>query len=243
MAKRGLVAGIGINDADYVVDKKVCKSRKERWLCPYYSRWKAMILRCYSGRQASYENTFVCEEWLTFSNFRKWMITQDWEGKELDKDLLGDGTLYSPTNCTFVPSQVNKFMTNALPERLHQGGEICFCKRDKVYRISCSNPLSPEDNKTKGVRNTEAEAIELWCSYKYKYAIDLAETLEDRRLAQLLIDKYKPKQNTNTSVTKSVMRQLLKIRNVITDPTGGYEALLIRLGATKEDIISVRGGI
>ena len=65
---RNLVAGVGINDADYNVtlhDKETGKCII--WSCPYYSRWKGMLVRCYSSnhknKQPSYKGCTVCEEW------------------------------------------------------------------------------------------------------------------------------------------------------------------------------------
>ena len=78
MKSKKLVFGKGINDADY--DTKVC---------PYYREWYKMIQICYSTKwQANNDDEdldgrTVCDEWLTFSNFKKWMQTQDWEGREL----------------------------------------------------------------------------------------------------------------------------------------------------------------
>ena len=69
-----LVFGVGINDADYVIKVKVDGGYQD---CPYYLKWKEMLRRCYSNRVASYHPTYkdcyVCEDWLIFSNFKKWM--------------------------------------------------------------------------------------------------------------------------------------------------------------------------
>jgi len=51
-----------------------------------------MLTRCYYQKRLdirpSYEECIVCEEWLTFSNFKKWTEQQDWEDKQLDKDFF-----------------------------------------------------------------------------------------------------------------------------------------------------------
>jgi hypothetical protein len=39
------------------------------------------------------------------------MQTQPYEGQDLDKDLLGDGKLYSPNTCCFLPQSTNKFIS------------------------------------------------------------------------------------------------------------------------------------
>ena len=106
-----LVYGVGINDADYVVQKwetigYVNGKQKQKliWICPYYSAWKSMLKRCYSSKyqdkRPTYKGCSVSDEWLTFSVFKVWMEKQDWEGKQLDKDLLFEGNkIYSADTC------------------------------------------------------------------------------------------------------------------------------------------------
>ena len=98
MKPKKLVCGVGINDAGYVVmefetiivDGK--RKRKRVWACPYHQTWKGMLERCYSTkfqeRNPTYIGCTVSKEWLVFSNFRAWMMTQDWQGKHLDKDIF-----------------------------------------------------------------------------------------------------------------------------------------------------------
>lgn len=70
-----------------------------------------MLRRCYSekfqARRPTYTGCKVCDEWHSFMAFKSWMEQQDWEGKQLDKDLIGDGKLYSPENCVFVSMALN----------------------------------------------------------------------------------------------------------------------------------------
>lgn len=114
------IFGVGVVDVRGVkktkelpkVDGK--RRRKIVWVCPYYKRWIDMLRRCYAKNENkirnTYENTIVCNDWHRFSNFKYWMENQDWEGKDLDKDILGDGDLYSPETCCFVPEAVNNFL-------------------------------------------------------------------------------------------------------------------------------------
>lgn len=115
------ICGVGINDADYFVDIKGelprvngKRKRYQIFLCPYYSTWRTMITRCYSAklhaRQPNYADVRVCDEWHLFSTFRKWMVEQEWEGKQLDKDVLGTGKIYSPSTCVFLPRKINNFV-------------------------------------------------------------------------------------------------------------------------------------
>lgn len=84
-----------------------------------YESWQRMIRRCYDEKEqmrpsyAAYKNVKVCEEWHNFQNFALWAEGQEHkfvEGWELDKDMFGDGRLYSPENCCLLPSKVNWFL-------------------------------------------------------------------------------------------------------------------------------------
>lgn len=115
--KRGrLLYGVAVNDADYAVTWVASNGRRVQ--CPYYQKWISMVKRCYSSayqkNKPSYVGCVVCEEWLHFSNFRMWMYAQDWEGLQLDKDLLsglGGNKIYSPSTCIFVSNEVNALFT------------------------------------------------------------------------------------------------------------------------------------
>lgn len=107
MVSGRLLYGVGISDANYPV-----RSKENKIICLYYQRWFTMMMRgyCKSTKDCNpaYKNTTVCKEWLTFSVFREWMIEQDWEGKEIDKDLIIKGNQeYSPEACSFVPKKIN----------------------------------------------------------------------------------------------------------------------------------------
>jgi hypothetical protein len=104
--------GVGVNDSDYQVSYKVNGKQK---LCPIYSTWKDMLKRshssCYKSSNPSYKDVTCCKEWLLFSTFRLWMLGQDYEGKDLDKDLLSkDGLLYSPETAIFISHQLNTLL-------------------------------------------------------------------------------------------------------------------------------------
>ncbi len=118
--KKRRVCGVGINDADYITQtfessivNGKCRN-KVIWRCPFYDRWVGMLSRCYGGRVRDYyKNCSVCDEWLLFSNFRRWMVEQDWQGKHLDKDILVKGNKeYHPDKCSFVPKEINSLFTS-----------------------------------------------------------------------------------------------------------------------------------
>lgn len=95
------VVGVGIFDM-----------RGEEYCKDIYWKWASMIKRCYckkyQNNKPTYKGVEVCEEWKVFSNFSKWAESySDIKDLELDKDFLGDGKIYSPETCCFIPSYIN----------------------------------------------------------------------------------------------------------------------------------------
>lgn len=80
-----------------------------------YGCWKSMLTRCYNTNyhklKPTYSECSVCEEWHSFSNFKKWYkATRPNDGLkyELDKDIKVEGNkLYSPETCLMVSKTEN----------------------------------------------------------------------------------------------------------------------------------------
>ena len=149
-----LVCGVGRNDVDYVVEKREtirCADGKQKqrivWICPYYQTWRGMLQRCYSTklqeRQPTYKGCSVSEEWLTFSVFKNWMETQDWEGNQLDKDILFEGNkVYSAETCVFVSGMVNNFTIDRGAARGEWLIGVYWNKRNGKFQAQCNNPFT-----------------------------------------------------------------------------------------------------
>lgn len=195
-----LVHGVGINDAGYMISKKEYyyedgkRKSKLMWSCPYYVRWKVMLKRCYSEKSLSnhptYKDCYVCTEWLTFSNFKDWMEKQDWEGKQLDKDLLGlmSSKTYSPETCCFLDQNVNKFLIFKQSDNTSGFIGVHYDKRRYKWRVQISDPFS---NKyiNLGRYPTQEEAFSVWKAKKLEYAYELIEKgyLPSKRAEKCLI--------------------------------------------------------
>lgn len=142
-----LTFGVGVKDNKHPLVRKEYDKVEGKWIkvwcCPYYLKWKDMLMRCYSvkykSKNPSYEDCKVCDEWLIFSNFKSWMEGQDWVGKALDKDIIFYGNkMYSPETCVFVDAKLNMFMSN---NRKGMIG-VNYHKRDKVFVANVSNPYT-----------------------------------------------------------------------------------------------------
>lgn len=194
--KNNIVYGVGVNDALYCVTKTIteCGKRKQLWICPFYSKWQGMLERCYSAklqtRYPSYIGCTVCEQWLLFSNFKAWMETQDWENKELDKDLLSkNNKVYSPESCVFITHAINSFI---LDKRSNAGLYpigVHYDARDRKFVTQIRNPFSKKREKSSGFDSPEV-AHKAWLTRKLELATILAESEKDSRIAEALISRY-----------------------------------------------------
>lgn len=162
ITSRRPIYGVGINDADYVTQPS---DRAQR--CPIYDRWHSMIRRCYSEnsskRNPAYEMVSVCQEWLVYSNFKRWMESKEWIGLSLDKDILGDGNLYSEKTCVFVPSEVNSFFAESTSLPI-PGTRLKFDDgRDRPY---IAQAMVEGKKKHLGVFKDRRSAHKVWQSAK-----------------------------------------------------------------------------
>jgi hypothetical protein len=194
---RSRVYGVGINDAGYVVQPTV---NSERVVCPFYRVWKSMLARCYSDkdhtRRPTYIGCSVCEDWLTFSIFKEWMVKQVWEGKQLDKDLLITGNkTYSPEACVFVPHLVNSFTLDRAKDRGEFLIGCCWDKPTKKFMAYCNNPFTKK-REYLGLFAIELEAHLAWKTRKHELACQLAESeyVTDERVAAALRVRYSGRQ-------------------------------------------------
>ena len=210
--KRRLIHGVGINDADYEVQiyTYVDGNRVNIWTCPYYEKWTGMLERCYSNKQSeenpTYKDCTVCDEWLYFSNFRKWMEQQQWEGRALDKDLLfGGNKVYSPSACMFVPQKINSFIVTCEKARGSYPLGVTLNKRLK------KNPYISQCNSKNGSSRylggfpTPEQAHQAWLKRKLEVCESYLEEFqnESRTIKGLLRirDKIEKHIHTNTELT------------------------------------------
>jgi hypothetical protein len=203
-----LLYGFGINDANYVVQVKetigyVEGERRQRsiWRCHFYQKWVSMLERCYSKkyqeRSPTYIGCTVCEDWLTFSNFKVWMEKQDWEDKQLDKDILFPGNKeYGPETCVFVSQQVNSFVIDRAPGRGNWPTGVSWNKAMQKFKASCCNPFTRKQEHL-GYFARPDEAHQVWLTRKRELVKMLAEEQSDSRVSKALLERYvNPLDNT-----------------------------------------------
>lgn len=168
------ILGVGINDADYCV-----KYRENGTVlsCPIYSVWKDMLYRCYSvsfkNKFKTYANCELAKEWLVFSNFKKWMLQQPWENRDLDKDLLVPGNkIYTPNKCLFIPHEINLVVVRRCFNRGKWPQGVSYNRKDNVYQAKIS--ISGKHIYLGGFKNS-ADAEQAYLKAKKQHIWQLAQ--------------------------------------------------------------------
>jgi|688.fasta_scaffold786719_1 hypothetical protein len=183
-----LVLGIGINDADYMVQNIV---NGKKLYCHFHATWSSMLKRCYSKsfqeRRPTYKGCSVCDEWLTFSNFKKWMKNQDYEGKQLDKDIIFSGNKeYSPISCVFVHRNLNMILCDAAAKRGSYPIGASWCGRNGKF---LSQIVSSGKRKHLGYFETYFHAHQAWQHAKKELIYSAAFEQEDEQVKNALLSR------------------------------------------------------
>lgn len=180
-----LVHGVGINDADYTVSHRV--GGIIIWQCPFNKVWNEMLRRAYSKQKhivhPSYIGTLVCKEWFYFMTFRTWMETQNWQGLELDKDIIKSGNkTYCPDYCCFVTHRINSLIVY----RQRGRGDLplgVLQSSPNRFKARCPT-ISGEGRKSLGCYDTPEEAFEVYCKAKSDLIIGEARNIKELRVRE-----------------------------------------------------------
>lgn len=76
---------------------------------PYYTVWRNLIYRCYSGASKAYSNVIVCERWKTFEFFYEDIPLI--EGWDIDKFLSHQLTLDKDLKQPYCPQKIYSLET------------------------------------------------------------------------------------------------------------------------------------
>lgn len=165
LCKRGLILGVGVNDADYVTQYKIDGKYVQ---CPIYTKWVNMLARCYNKNflknRPSYIGCTVSKPWLKFSVFSEWYEENSVDGWHLDKDLIMKGNkVYSPEMCLFVPVSINSLLLNSASSRGEFPVGVYFNKSMNKFKSQITI-----DNKVThlGYHETVEEAYSLYVKSK-----------------------------------------------------------------------------
>jgi len=185
-ARRKLVYGVGVNDADYMITVVV---NGKQMICPYYDTWWHMLRRCYSvahhKKSPTYVGYMVCFTWHTFSVFRAWMEIQDWQGKDLDKDVINPGNkVYSPEKCRFISHSLNSLLNSNTANRGKYPIGVSFHKKKGKLRAQCKNNGTVQHL---GYYTTPEQAHQAYVTRKSAIILEQAHKQTDPKLKAGLI--------------------------------------------------------
>ena len=187
MKKPRKVFGVGTNDAAYTV--RPIGPDGKRAQCPYHRVWEKMLERAYCpayhARNPTYIGVTVCEEWHSFMSFRAWMETQDWQGKQLDKDIIAPGNkVYSPDTCVFVPPAINTLLIDSAASRGEWPIGVSWQAASKKFQARIS--IAGRD-KHLGYFTCPHEAHMTWRKAKVRIVRETAYEQADIRLKRGLL--------------------------------------------------------
>jgi hypothetical protein len=196
--KNKLVCGVGVNDANYVTKPRI---NGERVVCLFYLAWQNMLMRCYDPKHLAKYPTYigcsVVPEWLSFMTFRAWMIEQDWQDRELDKDLLVPGNkVYGPAACVFLSDGLNKFTNDRAAARGEFPIGVDWHRGNGKFRARCSNPFTGRLEHL-GYFTCPDVAHEAWRKRKHELALQIAALHADPRIAKALSTRYLKQETAN----------------------------------------------
>lgn len=166
---------------------------------PVYQAWTNMLSRCYNpdyNHRISYDGCSVHPDWHCYQAFAEWYINElkytGWEGRNyLDKDILGDGTLYSKDTCCLVPMLINVSITSTQSGKYARG----VIKSGDGFRVAFKT-----ENKLPKFR-TEQEAHEEYLRLKHEKIRSLANEYKDY-LNPVVYDRLKTKDFTEHLLRK-----------------------------------------
>lgn len=147
------------------------------------SVWDGIKARCYNPKNKYYYcygevGVTMCEEWLDFKAFKTWYFENyysiDGEYMAIDKDIFGDGKVYSPATCCFVPFRINGMFVHK-----HNGIMRGLQKRGKKYEVKVRNTFTGE-NEYVGRFTTPEIANLAYCGAKEAIIHAVAEEYKNK---------------------------------------------------------------
>lgn len=165
---RKMFCGVGINDYPDSTANLLS-----------YRRWCSMLKRCYDEKHLikspSYRGCSVCQEWLLFSNFKKWFDEHYVKGYHLDKDILVKGNReYAPDKCCFVPNEINSLFTHKKSEK----SLPCGVSKTEEGFVACI--IVGNKYKTKKGFETQEDAFMWYKEMKEKHIKRVAKKWRDK---------------------------------------------------------------
>lgn len=197
----GLVHGWGLTDVSSYKDGT-------RETCPFYRKWVDMVKRVHSKKYLlkypSYDGCSIDEQWKKTSVFKNWMMGQNWEGLELDKDILHFGNkVYSPETCVFVPEYVNSVLL--MRDRCRGAFPVGVKRRAKDKRF----PHLPQSSKyCSSVNNGDGKYVSLGTTFTTPEDAHRAWQVGKKDAILRVLERYRADECHRDDVSEALMSRV-----------------------------------
>lgn len=139
-------------------------------VAPQYQQWAHIL------RRRQQQGCIVYRPWQKLSNFTSWSNQFDWEGKVLDVSLLGDGRVYSPGTCVYLPHAIARAFHMPKPGRYLPG--VSFHKGRFLARVR-----EGDSRRVTGTFTTEHDAFEAYVNAKTEFIRAQYASIDARAIA------------------------------------------------------------
>lgn len=163
-----------------------------------------MLNRCYDIKHPCYKNyggrgVVVCEEWKNdYQKFLDWSLQNGWKPElQLDKDIIGNGLLYSPDTCKWATVEENQNSKSICVKYLYKGELLTLSQisnRCKIPRTTLFSRINKNEMSLDDAINTPLKNM----GKKVRRKLSDDDVIEIRRLSKIGInaksiwdDKYK----------------------------------------------------
>lgn len=173
--KRVKVRGVGLVPTNLILKKNDI---------PYdYRCWAHILERCTNpkGRIARvYKDCKICDEWLEYTKFKEWYNSQIGHNSkyDVDKDLLGDGKLYSPDTCCLLPRSLNSMIVNRVDKNRELPTGVY--KNGNAYIARACTGTKDIKSVVLGTYPTPEEAHQAYCDFRSKRIAETAQSYYDK---------------------------------------------------------------
>lgn len=164
----GILYGFGVDDTNYPKEKRIWNkdgTSELLWIDPIYCHWKLMLRRVFKDVDKGYENTYIQESWLKFSNYKQWFENNKPNTSAdiklvVEKDLLSGGnSRYSEQTCLILPHTINAIITSSVSKKADFPVGVYYDKSRDNYQ----GYYTPPNSKRKIKRfDTVREAHKFW---------------------------------------------------------------------------------
>jgi hypothetical protein len=166
-----------------------------------YIYWKQILLECFSQKyilaHPLFEGKTVCEEWLDYSNFKKWYDLNYYEipsQRMVLTNNLFNGKNFCPETSCFLPNEINSVFQIVCQKTSDVDLPIGITQRQyQAYGIEIPVYTVAIQGKYIGIYSDLNESLSVWQAAKQKQLDELIEKYKEKLPSKILniLENYK----------------------------------------------------